>query len=147
MTTSVALFPIITLRSLPVSVHLVANTRAWMCHWMCDWTCVLGYILSKWWCSLGVLSRAGLWKCQWMWAISGVKESGKASGRDSVLDLANLTWVTWWTVSVGFFSIWSSIVEMAGFAWAIWYKRYKRVAVSLPKFDVNLPPWAGGEVG
>ena len=66
------------------------------------------------------MSIAGVWKSWWMLAISGVIESGKADGRDSVPDLAGLTWVIWWTVGVEFFSIWSSIVEMARFAWAIW---------------------------
>ena len=30
-----------------------------------------------------------------MWAIAGVTESGKASGRDSVADLAGLTRAIW----------------------------------------------------
>ena len=51
-----------------------------------------------------------------MWAIAGMMENGKANGGDSMHDLAGLTWVIWQTVGAGFFSIWSSIVEMAGFA-------------------------------
>ena len=83
----------------------------------------------------------------YMWAIADVTESEEANGKDSVPDLAGLTWGTQLITSEGCFSIWSSIVEMAGFAWAILRLAVQEERFPIPKIDVYLPPRAGDDVG
>ena len=54
-----------------------------------------------------------------MLAISGVTNSEGTSGGSSVPSLACLTFVTWQTVDVESFTLWSSIMVMDGLDWAM----------------------------